>query len=756
MKWPFWRRKTRPAEVHTSAAATATALLPARHAREDDVAASEPLAPLLAFARDYLVASGAQVRLAAADLLTAVMPDGARVRYTASPARAAADAHDVELLIEGGAALAEMTARAAEQGRLVSLRLEPTGDPVQLARSALAAPAPDCLHCTREMGSGGDGRDASRCDRCPAREGRLVLDGAGAIRDARVLRRWDAAQMELSYRIDTSDRQGRREEWPRLAVDVATGADVPVLAPPYLARATDADDALDAEAIAHVLDLGAARVASVAGATAAFARLRWMDEYRRQWDDVTSAHARLRRESPTAAGQIDAALAQERERLRELFAVDVTAEMESAAALTVPMAEVLVRFAGGAELALAVDLGRAWVAPPACARCGARRASGRLCPNGHVTCAACTADADGDACAACASGATPQPDPPARDERAGDEGELTVDVLDRMTDATWESFVAWLLEQDGVRVERQVRGGAAVWHGQRGDGEAPVIALAPRLPVGWWLGEVEVRQAAAHLAGDPAGACLLITPAEATAAAYELAPRLHVELWARAELRAWLSQRHTHYDRERTAEQREAERRAATAAAARDAIVAALTALEQALAGAINRRRAVGATTIATHAAAITAALSDARRALAAWDTLAGEWAAAFAEREARDGSLMIVASVEALSEMEERAAHLRAAALDALDRLARTPGTGEHGYTTWRKAVVEELTARCEALRWRTLAMDPARWRAFRDAQDAQALARAETSATAAGHAAARAQKAYAQLAARARLPEA
>ena len=113
-----------------------------------------------------------------------------------------------------------------------------------------------------------------------------------------------------------------------------------------------------------------------------------------------------------------------------------------------------------------------------------------------------------------------------------------------------------------------------------------------------------------------------------------------VELW-RGRRRAWLSQRHTHYDRERTAEQREAERRAATAAAARDAIVAALTALEQALAGAINRRRAVGATTIATHAAAITAALSDARRALAAWDTLAGEWAAAFAEREARDGSLI-------------------------------------------------------------------------------------------------------------------
>lgn len=719
MKWPFWRRKARPAaEAPAGSSATATALLSPRQPREDAVTAGEPLAPLLAFARDYLVAGGAQVRLEAADLLAALTPDGARVCYTASPARAV-DEHDVELLVEGGAALAEMTARAAERARVVALRLEPTGDPIHLARAALAAPAPDCLRCTRERGSGGE-RDASRCDRCPAREGRLVLDGAGAVRDARVVRQWDAAQMELSYRIDASDRQGRREEWLRVAVDVATGTDVPALAPDQLVRATDADDALDAETIARALDLGAARVASAAGAAAAFARLRWMDEYRRQWDDVTSAHARLRRESPEAAGQVDAGLAQERERLRELFAVEVTADLESVAALAVPMAEVLVRFASGTELTLAVDLGRAWVIPPA--------------------------RTPGD---------TPRPDTSVRDEPSDGSNELTVGQLDRMTDATWELFVAWLLEQDGVRVGRQARGGAVVWHGRRGAGDAPVVAVAPRLPGGWRLGEVEVRQAAAHLAGDPAATCLLITTAEPTAAARALASRLRVDLLAREELRGWLGRRRTRYDRERELAQQEAERRAAAATSACNAVVAAITALEQALAVAINRRRAVGATAIAGHAAIITAALADARRALAAWDTLAGEWAAAFAEREARDGSLTITASVEAVGEMAARAAHLRDAALDALDRLARTPGTGEHGYTAWRKAVVEELTARCEALRWRMLTVDPARWRTFMDAHDAEALERAETSATAATHAAARAQKAYAQLATRARMAE-
>lgn len=582
-----------------------------------------------------------------------------------------------------------------------------------------------------------------------------MLGGAGAVRDARVLRRWDAAQVELSYRIDASDRQGRREEWLRIAVDVATGADVPVLAPEHLARAADADDALEREAIARALDLGTERISSTLGATAAFARLRWMDEYRRQCDDVTSAHARLRRESPGEATQLDAGLAQELERLRELFAVDVTAELESVAALAVPMAEVLVRYAGGAELTLAVDLGRGWVMPPVCARCGARRASGWLCPNGHITCAVCMADAVESGCAVCANGATPRPASLIRAGRRTDGGALTVDALDHMTDATWELFAAWLLEQDGVRVERQMRGGALVWHGRRGAGEATVVAVAPRLPDGWGLGEVEVRQAASHLAGDSAAMCLLITPAEATAVARELAPRLRVELLAREQLRAWLARRGTRYDREREVERQEAERRAAAAVAAREAVIAALTLLEQALAGAINRRRAVGAAAIAGHAAVITAALTEARRALAAWETLASEWAAAFAEREARDGSLAITASVEALGELEARAAHLRAAALDAFERLARTPGTGEHGYTAWRKAVVEELTARCEALRWQTLAVDPSRWQVFADAHDADALERAETSATAATHAAARARKAYAQLATRARLSE-
>jgi hypothetical protein len=65
----------------------------------------------------------------------------------------------------------------------------------------------------------------------------------------------------------------------------------------------------------------------------------------------------------------------------------------------------------------------------------------------------------------------------------------------------------------------------------------------------------------------------------------------------------------------------------------------------------------------------------------------------------------------------------------------------------------VEELTAMCEAARWRLEATDPARWRDFAALVDTQSLERAETALAAAGHSRARSEKAYAQLAGRVRV---
>src|SRR5262249_18240864 len=119
----------------------------------------------------------------------------------------------------------------------------------------------------------------------------------------------------------------------------------------------------------------------------------------------------------------------------------------------------------------------------------------------------------------------------------------------------------------------------------------------------------------------------------------------------------------------------------------------------------------------------------------------------AFGEHAARDGSLEVIASHEALRELARRAAHLHDATLGACRRVAEQPVSGAGGYTAWRGAVIEELTARCEVVRWRLLALDPTKWQDLDAAHDTQAGAQAEAALTAARHAAVRAEKAFGQL---------
>ena len=59
----------------------------------------------------------------------------------------------------------------------------------------------------------------------------------------------------------------------------------------------------------------------------------------------------------------------------------------------------------------------------------------------------------------------------------------------------------------------------------------------------------------------------------------------------------------------------------------------------------------------------------------------------------------------------------------------------------------MEAVAARFETLRWRVSIVNPAQWHDFAQAHDEQAAQRAARATTAANHAAARAEKAYAQL---------
>src|SRR5215469_1748036 len=106
----------------------------------------EPKDDLLRFARDYLLASGARVRVEDTDVLSATLADGRQVRYTTSLVRARNE-EDTDLLVQGGTTLAELLDECASRSRIVSLKLWETANPEVIAEAALATPLPRCAGC---------------------------------------------------------------------------------------------------------------------------------------------------------------------------------------------------------------------------------------------------------------------------------------------------------------------------------------------------------------------------------------------------------------------------------------------------------------------------------------------------------------------------------------------------------------------------------------------------------------------------------
>ncbi len=759
MRLFFWRRKAEKQTESDDALADMIRSAPAQVATvaRSDVK-TKPLATppielrdaLLRFARDYLIARGARVRAEDTDLISAVLADGSEVRYTTTLARARAD-EGTELLVQGGTALATLVDDSSERARVTSLRLATAGTPVELAQTAIAEPDAGCGRC---LGSAGV-ESTALCRRCPLREGRLVLRGVGRVINAQEVRRADLRAIELAYHVVSSDRQGRRDEWMRLAFDCDDGRGIEPLPLETVALAlaaelpeTDVAPLLEAANDAATRALGRALNAS-----GAFLRLRSEGEYQRRLDDIRTTFERVQREGTSDPSAAEASFRREMERLNDIFAVSVDAQLESVAFIASPAALVALKRSSAHELPLWVDIGRAHVIAPKCASCGVSIRAGNLCNKGHVTCPACYSR-HADACPAC-DGVT--------HTREGDGGRMASSDtrgtggdalqsghLDAMTPDIWHAFVVWLLEQEGYSVEHAGVGGlGVVWYGAGQSG--PFVATAFRPDAVCGLGTEEVQRAAA-LRAD--GASVLVVTTGATAEdVREVAARLDVHLIDSVRLGDMLERLGSAHTREREQVQLDREQRVQEAAVAREEMLAAVRAMEEALAACVNSRRTSGRPALVGAIAAISKARQLAQQAFLAWETLAADWQAAFGEREARDGSLPIVASAEQLQEYAHRAGHLAEVLKPAFGDIASTPGTGELGYGAWRKAILEELTARCEVFRWRLSALDPSNAQSFVAAHDADALAQAEAAATAATHASARVEKAYAQLETRARL---
>jgi hypothetical protein len=335
---------------------------------------------------------------------------------------------------------------------------------------------------------------------------------------------------------------------------------------------------------------------------------------------------------------------------------------------------------------------------------------------------------------------------------AAADGALTVASLEALPPDAWAEFARWLLEQAGARIEPQPFSrhvGLVAWRGEQ-DGQ-PIILCAWRLesaPLGWPLLEDDLRRMAALAAGEPGARLVVVSTAEATVGARQVASTLgQARLIDRPALTETLARLSSAYQREQESAQDAARACAKAAGAARKKLLAALTTLSEQAQAAPNARKATGRAAVRTAATAVEQARRLAAQALMAWETLMADWSAAFDERPARDSSLSFSAEPPAYAELAERADHLKKPLLDALRALGKAPGEGDLGYAAWRLAVGEELAARCSALHWKAQVVDPAQWQDFSAAVADHALQEASRAENAATHAAARAAAARSAL---------
>ncbi len=458
------------------------------------------------------------------------------------------------------------------------------------------------------------------------------------------------------------------------------------------------------------------------------------------------------------------ALQRERMRLADAYAVNVDVQLDSVALITSQVAEVALRDKAGKSVTAQIDLGRACMLPLRCASCGSAVETASCCSQSHVVCAVCMLGSQ-SLCPICAAHQAGNPIPatsrlgthqpssqPATYSPYSQGERLSIDDLDAMSPDTWHLFIAWLLERMGYLSRRSELNGTSSRFSGESDG-LQFTAAAIRLESGVAIGPVEVQNVAALRAGDSQLIALLLSSAPATREAAAMAERLGVRVLDRSSLSTWLERLEAAHSLEVAAEVQATQERAAHAETIRGRLLADLDALEDELSHAVNTRKAVGRAALLSAVEAITSANAVSTQVFLAWETLATDWTACFGEHEERDGSLLITEDPASFDEIGERAQHLEAVTKQALERIQNTPGTGELGYTAWRKAVLEELVARIDALRLRIGAVSPSDWHDFREARSVQKLQQAEEAATMATYARGRADKALAQLQTRARI---
>lgn len=392
MRWLWSRRKL--ARLPTTDPERAAPDARPHTSLPDPVHPREPAGEELRLARDYLLARRARVRLEPDGSLTATFPDGGSAGYTTSAARARAQ-DDIQLLVEGSAALAALLDDVHSRARVSALRLGATGTAADLALGLLAAPPVACGQCIASERSAA--RGVPSCAACPLAAQRWAFGQPTVKPRAEVVRTSLGTSIELVFQLTGRDRYTRQSDWIRLAFDDA-GESVGTLDATLLAHATAvplSDTAAGGAAAA--LERARAALAPTLAAEGALLRQRSSDEYRRRVVDAVATHEQLRHEhAEDTSREADTALRRELATLAKVHGVEVEACLERLCWIESPLATVAVCWGESPPLELEVDLGRGTVRPPRCAICARPARSGHVCTHAHLTCSACA-----EVCAHC-------------------------------------------------------------------------------------------------------------------------------------------------------------------------------------------------------------------------------------------------------------------------------------------------------------------------------------------------------------------
>lgn len=723
--------------------------------------------PALRLARDWVLASGGRLREDSPDVVMGMLPDGKMVRYTSSVLRARRD-DSLTLLGPGTSGLESLLDGIATAGNGLCLRLDAGRTSADmLARAAFVPSTPQSEACLAAEGV---------CPVCwPGAGQYMVLRTQKGIKDAQVVRRWEGVALEYAFHVAITTPRGRREELVRLGVDATTGTRLAPVHDTSLARA----QAAPAESAALMsADETLARAQKLLEpaiqAAARLARVQVLPEYQRRQEEIEMLFSRLIAEQPDHGELTLEMRARELRKLADSHAVEVDVRLVSVAALLSPHADVRVRFAGGGETTVEVDLTRGTVTPPRCEICGNTWQVGARCGEGHITCRMCQAQCvhcgarhcrrcsspTFSPCPTCAETACPACARVASGGRhrvlaldarhthdrfrgdeltveaaaTGDPGgadDLRLDDLDAMTPATWRACMEWMLEGYGYVVERELSGaddepalvcrrtGAAEmeapWSGV--SPAAVLVALGYR-PAERSVVADDVLDRAQRLAKQVPGARGVVITTGRVARRTEATHG--IDVLARDQLGTTLGALGRRYSVDKTAAARKMEARAQAASSVRATLMsgldtAALVVSNTSLASAPRG----GSVTPGRRIAVIREGLQVSRQALAAVETLIEEWEAAFPSTPTREGTQAIAAETGELETMEARAAHLIGALRKGCERSCGAPASADRTFSEWRQAVVEELQQHCLALRLRCAAIEPLMWRAYDAVRD-------------------------------------